>query len=364
MNKKGSILVLVIIISVVLAILGSALLQRSINENNLAQKYLDSARAFWLAESGVNKALDNLRNNVSSNGGETFGDGEYEYTVTADGGNWKVTAYGYVPLKSSYRIMHKVETTMSKGIPLNFYDYPIYSAGDVDFNGSSFSIENDALGKAVLYGGDKEIEHPENISGSIVPGDSVLPRLNFEDVLEWSQGQTDTYAVTGNVYDVSKSGKLVDPITKAEKALPATFWYIVDDIDGDGEVDDDENWVPNVCYINGDLSLKGTIGSVGGFLVVVGNVITNPDNIQDAEINGNGLIEGAIYTRGEFRVNGGGTGLNINGGVWGGTEIRLNGNADITYDEEYMNAIKGLEIEPEHQIIAWKDLQNPYPLTP
>ena len=185
MNKKGSILILVIIVSVVITILGTALLHKSITENNLAQKYLDSARAFWLAEAGINKALTNARNDITNSELASFGDGEYEFTVVDDGGNLKVTAYGYVPSKDSYRIMHKVETTMSKGIPLDFYDYPIYSAGDVDFNGNTYSVINNESApkdKAVLYAGNNEIQNPGNITGTISQDVTVTPlaRLDFE----------------------------------------------------------------------------------------------------------------------------------------------------------------------------------------
>ena len=370
MNKKSSILVVVIIVAVVLTILGTALLHKSITENNLAQKYLDSARAFWLAEAGVNKALDNARNNNTSGELASFGDGEYEVIVVADGSNWKVTSYGYVPSKAACRIMHKIETTISKGIPLNFYDYPIFTGEDVNFNGNAFSVVNDVLGKAVLYGGENDIEHPENIDGLVTQDASVnpIPRLDFEDILAESKKQnTDTYPETGNVYDVSNGGKLIDPITKEEKALPETFWYIVDDIDGDGEVDDDENWVPNIVYIQGDLKINGQIGTIGGFLVVAGDVITDleDEEFEDVAIVGEGEVIGVIYTLGELDINGGGTnGLEIDGGAWAGEGVTINGSADVLYNKEYMDAIKGLEIEPIHQIVAWKDLQNPYPLTP
>ncbi|MCK5289287.1 MAG: hypothetical protein KAJ79_09495, partial [Candidatus Omnitrophica bacterium] len=72
MNKKSSILVVVIIVAVVLTILGTALLHKSITENNLAQKYLNSTRAFWLAEAGINEALFEIRKGNNSGGVNSF----------------------------------------------------------------------------------------------------------------------------------------------------------------------------------------------------------------------------------------------------------------------------------------------------
>ena len=52
--------------------------------------------------------------------------------------------------------------------------------------------------------------------------------------------------------------------------------------------------------------------------MVVGDVLTNPDAAEEASVNGVGTIEGVIYTRGDFDVNGGAGNLNVNGGVWSG----------------------------------------------
>jgi hypothetical protein len=96
------------------------------------------------------------------------------------------------------------------------------------------------------------------------------------------------------------------------------------------------------------------VGTLGGFFVVVGDVITNPSGTYDATINGNGTIDGCIYTLGVFSVNGGGNRLNVNGGVWSGIEAELNGNATVTYNSDYMAAIKAHTL-PQVQIISWRE---------
>ena len=44
-------------------------------------------------------------------------------------------------------------------------------------------------------------------------------------------------------------------------------------------------------FIPGDLKIAGDIGTVGGFMIVVGDVITNPSGTYDATISGEGALE-------------------------------------------------------------------------
>jgi hypothetical protein len=68
-------------------------------------------------------------------------------------------------------------------------------------------------------------------------------------------------------------------------------------------------------------------------------------------------VAGAIYSTGNFRVNGGGNGLNINGGIWAGNEARLNGSALLTYNQDFMRAIEALDIN-DVEIASWRDLSS------
>ena len=372
MNKKAFALIFSIIVVVVLVILGAATLSRSISESRMAQKQLESAHAFWAAEAGANKALNELRNNYNQAGQDLWAPASGEYSINVVYSNGKtpdlsgtdrlITINGFFPV-SSPTMTRTIEVVVNKTIPPGFYDNAIYSAGDVDLNGDSYSIIGD-----VRYAG--ELDNPDNITGTVTPDPLITPlaRLDFGYLLSESQAQnTDVYPDSGNVYDIAANGKLVDPETQIEKALPGEFWYTTADDgvdnDGDGETDEEDEWVPNICYINGDLKLSGSIETVGGFLVVAGDVITSPDETYDATISGNGQIEGVIYTRGTFRVNGGGgADLNINGGVWAGEETIFNGGVNAAYNADFMTAIKNLDIAGIAQIVSWQDLQNPYSL--
>ena len=345
MNKKGSILILSIFVIAILMILGVTLLSQSISEHNLAERYLNSTHAFWAAEAGVNRAIEELRSNYSQCGVKVwFGtlssvDGGYEVDVACVGEDRNITVRGFVPAVSP-QTQRVLEAVIRKEIPTNFYDNAVYSAGDVDLNGTSYSITGD-----VIYA--DTIDNPDNITEDVTQDPSIAPLalLDFEQLLTISQSQ-------GNFYDEDR--------LDSGDSFPISFWFLPPD----DSVEPPIVGIPNIVYVTEDLELKGNIGTVGGFFVVVGDVITSPDDVEDATINGNGQIEGMIYTRGEFRINGGGGNLTIDGAIWAGEEVRLNGNAHIAFNQDYMTALETLDIDAGAQVVSWREQVNPYSLTP
>jgi hypothetical protein len=110
---------------------------------------------------------------------------------------------------------------MSKYIPSNFYDNAVYSAGTVDFNGNSYIVANNEVppdNKAVLYGGDFEVQNPGNITGTTTHDPSINPLalLDFEQLHDISTTQQNVYVKSGN--------KLVNESTGLE-GFPTKLWY-------------------------------------------------------------------------------------------------------------------------------------------
>lgn len=337
MDRKGAVLIYVFLVIVVLTILGVAIFNKSVSERALAQKYVDFTQAFWLAEAGVNQALYALRDNydTASVSSTELGPGGFSASIATSGSDKIVLATGEVPSGGTPRASRTIEVEISKAIPANFYDNAIYSAGEVDLNGNSYTVNGN-----VIYG--DELDYSQNhITGTVTgdPSISPLARFDFQELRDLSAAQNNVYVEDGP--------KLVNQVTGSE-AFPSSFWYSAG--------------VPNIIYIEGDLSLNGNIGTIGGFFVVVGDVLTNPNAAEEASVNGVGTIEGIIYTRGEFDVNGGAGNLNVNGGVWAGEEAELNGNANVTYNQAYMEAIEALDLVGTPQITSWDDTQNPYGL--
>ncbi|MDD2752005.1 MAG: hypothetical protein PHN59_02630 [Candidatus Omnitrophica bacterium] len=71
-------LIFAYLVIMVLTIMGSAFLARSISENNLTIRHSDSARAFWIAESGIAQAYFNWANSIAQPvGAVNFAGGTY-----------------------------------------------------------------------------------------------------------------------------------------------------------------------------------------------------------------------------------------------------------------------------------------------
>ena len=296
-RRKGAALITACIIIVFLSMLGIAFVMRSIQEKNLTSRHIDSVRVFWLAETGVSRALDELRSNYQQCGTNLWTgslpsvDGGYSVDSACNGNVRVVTSRGFIPSAGSSRAQRVIEVSIEKDIPLNFYTNALCSAGDIDINGDAANINGD-----VRYAG--ECDNPSLITGNVIPDSSIAPLalLDFQQLLTISQSQN-------NYYDEDR--------LDSGDSFPTSFWY-----SPPTDPNDSTTGTPNIIYITEDLELRGNIGTVGGFFVVVGDVVTSPDDVQDATISGNGQIEGMIYTRGAFRINGGGDNLNVDGAVW------------------------------------------------
>ncbi len=326
MNNRGVALILSFILIVVLTVLSAISLSRSISESKIARRYSESTQAFWLAEAGINSALNELRSNytIPSIGPTPMGAGCYEVEVNVTGfdNQWRlVTSHGCIPDCSSFRTQRIIQATM--GPPLNFFNNAIYTPGNVSISGSAYSVTGN-----VRYGGAITPDPPVNIPPAndiYDPSITTLAEFDFDQLRAMSQGQ-------GNYHDGTP-----DP------AFPTSFWK--------------SPGVPNIVFIEGNFDVSGGNQTVGGFIIVVGDLVY-------AEISGNASVDGVIYTLGTCSVlGGGGAAFNVNGGIWAGQKVTVTGSTVINYNSDYMYAIQELNLI-RVQINNWNDLQNPYRVIP
>jgi hypothetical protein len=281
---------------------------------------------------------------MGQSGDFAMGDGEYFYDIddAPDGNPFHrlVTGVAAVPDTANPVATRAIEIVVHKpdDLPLNFWDYAIYSAGDVRGNGNSYNVNGD-----VIAGDDIEYSQDHFNDGETEdPSVSPLANLNYDSLKAIAMSQV--YDGHDNYYPESEIG--VTP-------FPTDFYYIdPDPITG-------TPGVPNVVFIEGNLTLNGTWGNIGGFVIVVGDILTNPDAEGDTTINGNGTIDGVVYTLGEMTVNGGGGGINVNGGVFAADEVTLNGNTTVTYNQEYMDAIEDLDLPTGLTVLSWNEISSP-----
>lgn len=336
-KDRGSTLLACYLAVAVMLVYGSALMIRSFTEQRAATGYRDLAEAFQAAESGLDDGIRQLRadyNNTASVASTIGNRGSYQVEITQDGTIRTLRSTGTT--SNNAGITRRLEAKVQRSIPQNFYDQAIYAAGNVVLKGDAYSIVGN-----VLSGSSTAVANAGNVEGDVVndPSAAPLPRLDFQQLYDLAVSQ-------GNVYDAQR----LHDIQHGEDAFPAAFCYAPPT-----DPDDPSTCAPNINYITADLVLNGNIGTIGGFFVVVGNVLTDPEAVEDTTINGNGQIEGLIYTTGDFVINGGGAGLNIDGGVWAGDVARLNGSATTEHHAAYMGAVEHLGINADLQLIQWRE---------
>ena len=327
MNKKGAALILAFAIIMILSGLSTAVVMRSASEAKAARKHSEATQAMWLAEAGVNKALKLLRDTYGTTSvpSTPLGSGGYSASIASNpDGSRTVTAYGFVPFSppATTRIL---EVTMIKvpNPPQNFYNNALYAAGDIGISGKAYAITGNVTYGGAIAGDTGNIQPVPTRDPSISP----LVLLDFEQLRSISQSQ-------GNYHDINHLGG----------SFPESFWY------------DEPNRIPNVVFIEGNLDIKGN-DEVGGFYVVGGKVT------YDATLSGNVKVNGAIYTRGGCRINGGGgAGLNVDGAIWSDA-ITIKGGVNVSYNQDYISAIRdNLQIVTRVQVTNWKDTQTPFQL--
>lgn len=337
MNNRGVALILSFILIAVLTVLGAASLSRSISESRIARRYSESTQALWLAEAGINRALNELRDNYNITPGSslwptTMGAGRYEVDVSVidAGTKWLVTSRGCIPdvTCNSSRIQRIIEATMTKAIspgPANFFNNVMYTPGNVNISGSAYTVTGD-----VRYGGTISPDPPVNIpSVNNIYDSSItdLARFDFDQLRQMSIDQNNYHDATHN------------------PPFPTSFWKSIG--------------VPNIVFVEGNFDLSGGNQIVGGFVIVGG------DLVYDTEISGNAGVDGTIYTLGTCSVLGGGNAVfNVKGGIWAGQGMTITGSTVLEYNSDYMNAIKNLMLIFTVQINNWKDTQNSYELVP
>jgi Tfp pilus assembly protein PilX len=144
MNKKGLALILGFVLIVVLSFLGGVMISRAASEAKIAQGYLEAAQAFWLAEAGLNTALDSLRADYSLSTVPLTACGAGAYLadiVSNPDGSRSITAYGCVPaadcknsplLSRAKRIIKAdAQNSPSAQPPANFFDNVLYGVGGI-----------------------------------------------------------------------------------------------------------------------------------------------------------------------------------------------------------------------------------------
>ncbi|MFH1451532.1 MAG: hypothetical protein ABII75_05175 [Candidatus Omnitrophota bacterium] len=395
-NKKGIMLVMALIVIVLLTILSTSILMRSITETKSAAVFADAKRAFWLAESGIQRGIYELNYNGAWTGTlqASLTDGsDYEISLTSlSGSKYQITSTGYFPNKAA---VNAVARTVTAILSKNFsFDYATYAGadlslagnavtdsysssegaygtgsvntngdvgtnGDISGSGSNYQVNGDAV-----IGTDGEFDESDHVSGDIVP----QPEINLITpivpaaltALSSSGSISSTTTLSSGDYkylniNLSSSDTLtiVGPtnlyLTGSTSISTSGTSSIVIDPASSGAVN---------IYFDGDVTLSGqgitNATNTPSNLILLG---TNSSE-QDFSVSGQADFCGAVYApTADMSISGQGTLC----GSFIGNDVSLSGNAAIHYDED----LEDMELDlGSYQVESWKDSQSPYAVTP
>jgi len=376
-NQKGMALITTLIFVFVLVSFSIALLVMTGNDSKLSTLHRESTRAFYLAETGVDKALWYL-NNPEDQGGygidwrtnvtvspippgpliypSSTANEHYEVTVETDDASPE--GFDIITVHSTGKVLgggeydkgtRVVEVTLEEGVSPSegaVYNYALMTfaedsdllfhghvkiEGDIhsngDITGSGWDPDNDVNGD-VTYAGDS------NVTGTYVED---INTLQDYPVIDWDyyEDNADTIYDTNTAYEI-----------------------------GNEEL-------YGIHYFKGDVTIKNDLLIVGT-LVVEGNIKVsgNPDItlLPSAEISlvmiasgdvylkGNVHVEGIIHTEGKIELDGT---TNVEEGAILAEDGVVNGtgaDTKIVYDVDNQDApVPGTGI-PVWKIASWREV--------
>src|SRR4030042_4928832 len=166
MDRRGIALIMVLLTIAVIAVLLSSFFFGVMNDNRLVSRYVNSTRAFWLAEAGIAEAQSNMPDSVSG----TLQDANYAYSATTTniaGEYYQIDATGSVDLGASGLISRSLRA--------------IVRTDPVDPNNFQHAIRTTS---ELVVKGSVTINGPQEEYAS----------LNFADLFEHSKEEVRSYA--------------------------------------------------------------------------------------------------------------------------------------------------------------------------
>lgn len=282
-KRKAAALITACIITVFLSIAGIAFTIRSIQEKNLANRYTNSVRAFWLAEAGIQNALEVISNNplqisdndwltTKANVNNNLGAGSFNILITTNPGDASIknitskgTAFSttrQVQIQAQNKWLSKIPGAVysNGGLKVKFDKRDdayidghevagIYTTGEV-------KVKKEGEGK--IYGNPpiKEASMPEGLQNGI------WEVFNLEALRETAK-TNGTYFQGDDYNKKGKKDKFTLPVVEGE--AEGVFFF---DTRGGVPFDDDALDKENEAKVE----LKGTTEQVSGVIVVVGDL--------------------------------------------------------------------------------------------
>jgi len=268
MNRRGIALIFALLVVLVLSILLSIFFFKSINENNLVNRYVNSVRAFWVAEAGVAEAIKNLPNTYTN---DTLGNYYYNATTTTFGSYYNITSIGTVGLPNGGYIRRTVKVVAGTGtVNASKFQYALAAANDLCFGGKG-SCNKQAT----------EFIDPDVCNGHPcwVENDTTI---NFRDLFGYEQSEIEQIA---RHYNSTNFNASLNNETVWVDVDPDSTLMVTGSLTGrgiliiNGSVHFGGTYqFSGIVYVLGTLTARGTFDSYGTVMVASTSDIDNSVN--------------------------------------------------------------------------------------
>jgi len=374
-NQKGMALITTLIFIFVLVSFSVALLVMTSNDSKLSTLHRESTRAFYLAETGVDKALWYL-NNPTDQGGYginwrtdvtvppvpsgplTDGTADEYYEVTVETDDASPEDFEIITVHSTGKVSGGEYDRGTRIVEVKLEEGISPSPGSV-YNYALMTFAEDSI---LTFNGHVEIEGDVHSNGDI-DGNGFEPDDDVDGDITYA-GEAD---IEGE--DVAKTGV---------ESFPAIDWDYYEDnaeevYDTDTAYEIGDDTLTGIHYFKGDVIIKNDL-VINGTIVVEGNITVsgNPDltllhteDISlvmvasgDITLGGNVHVEGIIHTEGIITFNGN---INVEEGAVLAEDGVINGTGaetKIVYDVENQDQpVPGTGI-PVWKIASWQEVQE------
>jgi hypothetical protein len=367
LNQKGMALLTTLIFSFVIVTMVSALLIITSNDSKLSTLQRESTRAFYLAETGIEKAIWYLNSSKDNPDGLNFmgpldGNGDtaaesYNVVFSYDPGPPEIktlVSTGKVVGGGEYnKGTRKIEVKLKKGISPSYglsYSHAIFTNKDMTLHGG-ISIHGNIHSNEDLYVSSPTVFNLEEgiatASGSNDVGEGNQPTQLFP-AIDWDyfQGLAEREEDGGHYYDE-------DPSTSGETTK---VFNVPETLTGIHYIDGDVVIKTDLILQNAAIFANGTITVLGNGDITLGNALAAHPLALVAKgnitIGGSVHGEGIIQTEAEFTNNGN---VNIQEGAIYAELGVFNGGGGVAFNVYYGTALADITV-PGTGIPIWKKI--------
>lgn len=309
-SEKGGVLVLTLMTTIILSILGLAMLPLTVMEYKSSHHFSDFEKAYYIAEAGTEEAIAELNHNwdYSGNLGENFSEGEYDINVSGTGNSRTITATGKIG-----NIQRTIEANIERAVT-NFdlsemKDFAIFSQGDLEIdelgniNGGiigahgnlHFESAKEDGSAQLLVEGEVLPNHEDDHNNNINYNDANFPLVTDRNLMDLSSFNMDVYIewlktnFTVTEFDRPLSGANTFDLGEDSYPNEATSILIIDNYE---EVSFSKGTFYGLIIVNHTDKLKiHNESTINGMIIFTGNDLEITEfQISGSKIDVNGSL--------------------------------------------------------------------------